>query len=169
MARQTFRRKSSASTTEGRFIASRVQDARRRGYTNREIAAAFDINERTVRKIVAGETSGKRTYRERVTPSEAPNASIVRLDLVVGLDAQGNEIIRTVNAKTPLVRGRTPTPFDVFRLPNMQAVADAEGKRLARQYEAMIAVHTTPRISSLRPIARRNPNKRLVTIRGRVA
>lgn len=133
------RRKATPSSSEARFEASRIQAARRRGYTNREIADAFGINERTVRKIISGETSGKRIYREKIAPTrnvgpEAQNLSIVRLDLVIGKDAQGHDVVRSVNAKTPLIGGRTPTPFDVLIMPDLAAVADAEALRLKRQY-----------------------------------
>lgn len=171
------RRKASATSAEGRFEASRIQAARRRGYTNREIASAFGINERTVRKIVSGETSGKRIYAEKIAPTrnvapEAQNLSIVRLDLVIGHDERGNEIIRTVNAKTPLIGGRTPTPFDVFLLPDLGAVAQSEMVRLQNRYQGSADVaHPASRvsISSIRPIVRRDARKRLVTIRGMYA
>lgn len=172
MARN-FRRRAAATSPEGRFEASRIQDARRRGYTNREIASAFGINERTVRKIVSGETSGKRIYAEKVAPSRAPgkqNLSIVRLDLVIGKDAAGEDVVRTVNAKTPLVRGRTPTPFDAFLIPDLVAVAAVETDRLQRQYAGSVVVVNyagAGRIASIRPIERRDAHKRLVTIVGR--
>jgi transcriptional regulator with XRE-family HTH domain len=173
VARQNFRRRSGATTPEARFEASRIQDARRRGYTNREIAQQFGINERTVRKIVSGETSGRRIYREKIAPArrETGSPSIVRLDLVVGIDDQGNEIIRTVNAKTPLINGRTPTPFDAFRLPDLATVARNETARLLRQYAGSLGGTPIdrPRISSIRPIMYRDPRKRLVTIVGRAA
>lgn len=177
MARASYRRKAGATSEEGRFEASRIQAARRRGYTNREIASAFGINERTVRKIVSGETSGKRIYREKIAPTrnvapEARNLSIVRLDLVIGTDDAGNPVVRTVNAKTPLIAGRTPTPFDVFLLPDLGAVAQAEMQRLQNRYAGTQDVaHPASRvsISSVRPIVKRDPRKRLVTIRGTYA
>jgi hypothetical protein len=169
-----YRRHSEQRSSEGRFIASRIQDARRRGATNQQIADAFGINERTVRKIVSGETSGRKLYREHVAPTtrvapESQNLSIVRLDLVLGKDANGDDIVRTVNARTPLIGGKTPTPFDVFRLPNMETVARAEWQRLQNRYAGAITIVSPGfRISSIRPIVRRDPTKRLVTITGQV-
>lgn len=202
------RRRSTQKSDEGRFIAARIQNARRQGRTNAEIADAFGINERTVRKLVSGETSGKRLYKEHVAPTrrvDVRNKSIVRLDLVIGEDEQGNEIIRTVNAKTPLVNGQTPTPFDIFQLPDLQNVAQAEAARMIAQYAGAISPQTLcrrrycrhmivdheydpaeegigacllcrcpeyveprVRVASVRPIVRRNPAKRLVTIVGTI-
>lgn len=160
-------------TEESRFLASRIQDAKRRGYTNREIGEAFGINERTVRKIRSGESSGTRTYRQRIEKApRSASPSIVRMDLRIGTDTDGNPVVRTVNAKVPALtsaRGRrvAPTPFDVFRLPNLAAVAFAEGRRLQRNYGALGGIHyTDPTISTIRPIVRRNPRTRLVTVQG---
>jgi len=174
-------RKAQSSSDEGRFLASRIQDARRKGYSNRIIADSFGINERTVRKIVSGETSGKRLYAQHVAPSRAytQNLSIVRLDLAIGKDAQGNDVIRSVNAKTTLVNGKTPTPFDVLRMPSLNAIAMAEADRMRRQYGGTNVLEPlddeeldemagrAPRITAIRPIRRRDPSKRMVVIQGR--
>lgn len=158
-------RKSRATTAEGRFLASRIQDAHRRGATNAEIGRAFGINERTVRKIRSGETSGRRTFAQLVEPSlraqGGPNPSIVRVDIKIGEDAGGNDIIRTVNARIPTVVTRdgrriSATPADVFRIPGLATLIDAEGKRLATQYAAsMDRPGKGARVQSFRPISQR--------------
>jgi hypothetical protein len=172
-----FRTRSAAQTGEGRFIASRITDARRRGATNADIARAFGINERTVRKIIAGETSGTATF-ERIAgkPRKAAetaverggNPSIVRVDIKLGVDSDGKDIVRTVNARVPTVRtlsGRmvTPTPADVFRIPKLAALISAEIERLERQYGAVI-VAGRGQVLSMRPIVlRRAPLRIQVT------
>lgn len=157
---------------ESRFIASRIQDARRRGATNRQIAEAFGMNERTVRKIVAGETPGTRIYKSKIeAPRPKASPSIVRIDIQIGEESNGDPVIRTINAKVPALptaKGvrAAPTPFDVFRLPNLEAVAVAEGQRMQRNYGMLGARYVEPRISTIRPIARRNPKTVLYTITG---
>jgi len=163
------RRKASAQSTEGRFIASRIQDARRRGATNAEIGDAFGMNERTVRKIVAGETPGTRVFARKMAPPKgerrASTPNIFRAD--IELD---DGMVRTVNVKIPDLPTRTgkgaPTPFDVFRLPDLQQVADAEGRAMQRRYNMGDA--RAPRFVGLRQIVRRRAPK-LVTIRGVVS
>lgn len=133
-------RRARAVTTEGRFLASRIQDAKRRGATNEQIARAFGINERTVRKIRSGESSGKRTFGRLVEPSQdaarSPGASpsIIRVDIRL---SNGN--IRTVNARVPTVPTRSgrrvaATPADIFRIPGLESLIEAEIQRLERQY-----------------------------------
>lgn len=129
-----------ATTTEGRFLASRIQDAKRRGATNAQIARAFGINERTVRKIRSGESSGTRTFGKLVEPTrgarvaQGANPSIVRVDIRLS-----NGMIRTVNARVPTILDRrgnrvTPTPADLFRIPKLETLIDAEIKRLEQHY-----------------------------------
>lgn len=161
--------RSRQTSPEGRFLAARVKDAKRRGFTNREIANAYGINERTVRKIASGESSGRRTFGKLVAPSQqahvAPGASpsIVRVDLKLGKDAAGNDVIRTVNARLPSVlnaRGQrvAATPADVFRIPGLAGMVDAERQRLAQQYGAVIVTTRDAGVVSMRPIAlRRKP------------
>lgn len=171
MARR--RRASPRDADESRYLASRIQDARRRGYSTQVIADSFGMNERTVRKILSGETSGSRIYKRHVEPV-APKASpsIVRVDVNIGTDASGDPVVRTINAKVPTLptakgaRG-APTPFDVFRLPNLQQVAIAEGKRMQREYAALLTgLNVNPSISTIRPITQRNPKTKLHTITG---
>lgn len=173
MARRRPKPATPADRPESRELAARIQDAKRRGYTNKQIGEAFGMNERTVRRIRSGETPGTRIYKERVQAApRGSSPSIVRMDLLMGVDENGNEVVRTVNAKVPAMRTakgmrRAPTPFDVFRLPDLASVATAEAKRLGREYGNLVARFAAPgTISSIRPIARRNPDKRLVTVRG---
>jgi hypothetical protein len=174
MARRRAHARSRQETSEGRFLAARIQDARRRGATNREIADAFGINERTVRKIVSGESTGRGTFRRLVEPTQraaqgSPNPSIVRVDLQVTY-ADGTTETRSVNARVPTIRTArgdrvTPTPADVFRLPGAIEAATAEADRLARQYGQSLA-HA--RVTALRPILHRRAPLRF-TIGGTLA
>lgn len=164
-------RKSKASTPEGRFIASRIADAKRRGATNRQIGEAFGVNERTVRKIVAGETSGTRTYHRKMDAPKRPRSTpnIFRADLVIG-EEDGREIVRSVNVKVPdlaTARGKAaPTPFDVFRVPSLQQIAIAEGDAMRRRY-GLSAFRV--KLDGLRSVAQRGPTSKLVEIRGTAA
>lgn len=162
------RRKSQATTTEARFIAARIRDAERRGYTQRQIGDAFGINERTVRKIKSGETSGTRTYHRKMDAPKRPRSTpnIFRADLIIG-EQDGRDIVRSVNVKIPdlpTATGRkAPTPFDVFRLPTLAQVAIAEGDAMRRRYAlGAFAV----KLGGLRSVAQRSPTSRLVEIRG---
>lgn len=130
------RRKSSATTPEGRLIASRIQDARRRGLTNKEIGTSFGINERTVRKIVAGETPGTRIYKEKAQPNKqraSTNAFTVDIEIAKGEVRSKNVILPDyTNAKGQRV---APTPFDVFRYPNLDEVAEREAENMRQRYQ----------------------------------
>jgi len=159
------RRHAKPSSPEGRVIAAAIQDARRRGATTDEIAAAFDMNERTVRRIVAGETPGTRVYARKVKPPKRGGTSpnIMRAD--IELD---DGMVRTVNVKVPNVPKagggtRAPTPFDAFRIPELADVADAEGRAMQRRYA--MSSPGAPRFLGLRRIERRRAPK-LVTIHG---
>lgn len=173
MAR-VFRRRSAAKTTEGRIEAAAIQSARRRGMTNREIASRLGINERTVRKIVAGETSGTRIYAQRVTskqPKERVSSpNLFRADLRLGYDDDGFPIVRSINVKLPDVPGptgpRAPTYFDILRFPDLESVAARESEAMTRRYGEHVA-RVDPELVSLRPVAvmRKTP----ITIRGLVA
>lgn len=172
MAR-AFRKRSAATTAEGRTEAAAIQAARRRGMSNREIADRLGINERTVRKIVSGETSGTRIFHKRMPTVEGRAASpnIFRADVRIGYDAKGDEIIRSVNVKLPDVPGakgpRAPTFFDVLRLPDMRSVARTEAEKMRNRYGDLVTQEDADAfISSLRPIIRRDESKVLHTIRG---
>lgn len=167
-------RRSRATTTEGRFLASRIQDAHRRGATNAEIARAFGINERTVRKIRSGETSGRRTFGRLVEPTgraietgreRGANPSIVRVDLKLGKDAAGNDVVRTVNARIPTIVNRrgqrvAATPADIFRIAGLNDLIDREIERLERQY-GNIVVTGRGSVLSFRPMVRRRKPLRI--------
>lgn len=173
MAR-SFRRHATPATPEARIEAAAIQRARSRGMTNAQIADRFGINERTVRKIVSGETSGTRIFRERMPSANVKGASpnIFRADIRIGYDPDGKEVIRSVNVKIPDVQGprgpRAPTFFDVLRLPDFQTVAKIERQKMQNQYGEKIAVTDTDDVAliSLRNIVKRDPTKILHTIRG---
>ena len=175
MARQ-FRTRSAPASKEARVEAAAIQQARRAGMTNREIADRLGINERTVRKIVAGETSGKRIYRARVVESteRAASPNVFRADVRIGFDENGNEMIRSVNVKLPDVQGpkgkRAPTFFDILKLPDLSTVAKAEATKMRNRYGEFVArADVGARIKSLRPIYRRDPSTTLHTITGQVS
>lgn len=158
------RRATPKPNPEARLLASRIQDARRRGATNREIGERFGMNERTVRKIVAGETPGTRIYAAKVpTPKvggTTPNIMRANFDL-------GDGVIRSRNVKIPNLPGIhgpvAPTPFDAFRLPELQGVAEAEGRAMQRRYGMTEA--NAPRLVGLQRIIQRRAAK-LITIKG---
>lgn len=160
-----------ATTSEGRFLASRIQDAHRRGYTNAEIARAYGVNERTVRKIRSGETSGRRTFGRLVEPQRnvhpGASPSIVRVDIRLP-----NGEVRSVNARIPTVRNARgqsvgATPADIFRMPQLQTLLDAEMARLARQYGGIPPdmddddAAEVASVLSFRPIVRRSAPLRI--------
>jgi hypothetical protein len=143
---RAFRRRAAPSTPEARVEAAAIQQARRRGLTNRDIAQRLGINERTVRKIVAGETPGTRIYREKVTSQTSKDRpaspNIFRADLRIGQDAEGGDVVRTINVKLPDVPGargrRAPNFFDVLRLPDLQGIANAEAMAMQQRYATAI-------------------------------
>lgn len=174
MARAQFRKRSAPASPEARVQAAAIQAARRRGMTNAEIAKRLGYNERTVRKIISGETSGKRLYKQRVrTTAERPSSpNIFRADVRIGYDQDGFDVIRSVNVKLPDVPGphglRAPTFFDVLRLPDLQSVAQQEAAAMRNRYGSDVVVREDAEalIQSLRPIVRRDPKTKLHTIRG---
>lgn len=176
MAR-AFRKRATPTTPEARIEAAAIQSARRRGMTNKEIAKRLGVNERTLRKIVAGETPGTRIYRQKVaqpTADRPASPNIFRADVRIGYDAEGNELIRSVNVKLPDVPGirgrRAPTFFDVLRLPDLQSVAKVEAQKMRNRYGELVTQEDAEAfIESLRPIYRRDPAKKLHTIRGNYA
>lgn len=140
-------RKSTPKPT-ARDLALAVRQGERQGKTQREIGAALGINERTVRKIKSGETSGTRTTerlrRRPLRPGATPNA--MNAEFVMGYDANGQPVLASANIIVTDVRTRhgtrrAPTALDVFRMPNLANVADAERKRMMRQYASIV---TTP-------------------------
>lgn len=176
MAR-AFRKRAAPATAEARTEAAAIQQARRRGMTNAEIGKRLGINERTVRKIVSGETPGTRIYRKRVTEFQSKTGqrpaspNIFRADIRIGYDANDDEIIRSVNVKLPDVPGpkgrRAPTFFDVLRLPNLQSVAQIEAEKMRNRYGELVTREDAESlIRTLRPIFRRDESKPLHKIVG---
>jgi predicted transcriptional regulator len=169
-----FRARSAASTEEGREIASRIQLARRHGATNKQVAQAFGINERTVRKIVAGETPGTRIYHQRTTTAhvrQSPN--VFKVDILIGYDENGDPVVRSQNVLLPNLRNRRgdlvpPTAFDALRFPDLYNVAATEARRMARQYGKQVEREAFA-VETVHPVAFRNPRTILHTIKGTFA
>lgn len=141
MARRT---KSTPATPQARDLALAIRQGERKGLTQKQIAATLGINPRTVRKVKSGQTSGRRTY-ERLTrrPKIRATPNAFNAEFVIGYDADGQPIIGSANIIVPDIRTRdggrrAPTALDVFRLPDLAAVADAERRRLARQYASSL-------------------------------
>lgn len=156
------RRRSAQTAVEGRYIAARILDAKRRGYTNKIIADSFGINERTVRKIVSGETSGRRTYARQVTDVHTASRNVVNVKILLGYDNSNQPIIKSTNI---IARARdrsgnlvAPTPFDVLRLNALQDVAQIEGDLMQQRYGAAVPLPVVPRAVSMSYIER--PRKR---------
>lgn len=157
MARRT---KSVTTTPQARDLALAIRQGERRGLTQTQIAATLGINARTVRKIKSGQTSGAATYTRLTARPQRPSATqnAFNAEFVVGRDADGNPIIGSANIIIPDVRTRTggrraPTALDVFRLPDLGLVIEAERQRLARQYSNLVTTAGTSNTPRLRAIA----------------
>lgn len=142
------RRKSQPTTVQARDLALSIRQGERAGLKQKEIAAVLGINERTVRKIKSGQTSGRKTYRRLTTTPRGARATpnAFNAEFVVGYDSDGNPIIGSANIIVADVTTRTgerraPTPLDVFRVQGLADVAARERAAMARRYnvEAMQA------------------------------
>lgn len=86
----------------------------------------------------------------------------MRVDIKLGTDADGNDVVRTVNARIPTLPDRSgkrvaATPADVFRVPRLDTLIAREIERLERQYGGLV-VSGHGQVRSFRPIAlRRKP------------
>lgn len=146
MRRAMVRRaKSAPATLQARDLSLAIRQGERRGLSQKDIAATLGINPRTVRKIKSGQTSGRATYARLTTRPQRPSATqnAFNAEFVVGRDAGGNPIIGSANIIIPDVRTRdggrrAPTALDVFRLPDLGLVIEAERQRLARQYSNLV-------------------------------
>ena len=128
------RKRSGATSQEGRYIASRIQDARRRGATNKEIATAYNINERTVRKIVAGETPGTKIYRERTTTTgKRGSPNVFTVDIQISEDEVRSKNVILPSRRKPNGDWLDPTVFDMFRFPDLEQVAVEEARAMQRR------------------------------------
>ncbi len=164
MKRRLKYRRSGATTPQARIITTAIRQGERRGEIQAQIAARLGLSgPRAVRKIKSGETPATRIFAAKMRPmrpGSSPNIMRADIDL-------GDGMIRTVNVKIPNVVSasggtRAPTPFDVYRFPDLTSVAEAEGRAMQRRYDMQGA--NAPRFVGLRRIERRGAAK-LITIR----
>lgn len=134
------RRKSTPATAEARDLATAIRQGERRGLTQREIAATLGINERTVRKVKYGQTSG-RAIHKRLTrePAHPSTRNAFNVEFTIGRDARGKPVFGSVNIIVPDVRDRhgnrrPPTVLDVFRMPDLAAILAAHQAAMAQAY-----------------------------------
>lgn len=142
------RRKSTPATPEARDLALAIRQGERRALTQKEIGAALGINERTVRKIKSGQTSGRKIV-PRLIKAPKVRATENTFNAYFTLrDSAGNETPVSINIIVPDVRTRdggrrAPTALDIFRL-DMDSVADAEAARFANRYGYVDAKRSGP-------------------------
>jgi predicted transcriptional regulator len=142
MARAKSPRKAShPATPQGREIARTIREGERAGLTQREIATTLGTNERTLRRIKSGETSGTRTYSRLTASPKRPRSQpgLFNAEFVVGYTVSGEPVIASHNVTVPQLRTRTgelrnPTPLDVFRVRGLAATIAAERAAQARRY-----------------------------------
>lgn len=145
-----------------RDLATTIRQGERAGMTQRQIAAVLGINERTVRKIKSGQTSGTKTYarltRRPKKPAATPNA--FQASFVVGYDKDGQPIIGSANLIIADVRTRTgerraPTALDVFRVPGLAGVIEQERARMVARYADIVKPGTgTARLRNITRMAK---------------
>lgn len=163
------RRKSTTTTPQARDIALSIRQGERLGLTQREIGATLGINERTVRKIKEGQTSGTRTHaRVTKTPKIRAETGLFNAEYVIGYDASGNEIVGSRNVTIPVLQDRfgkpkTATALDVFRIRGLAEMAAQERAALARRYGNVARLASADTPVRLRAIGR--ARRRTVTLR----
>lgn len=164
------RRRSEPTTQEAREIALAIRQGERLGLTQREIGATLGINERTVRKIRSGQTSGRRTYKRVMKAPKAARqeTGLFNAEFVIGFDPSGNEIIGSRNVTIPQLRTasgdlRAPTPLDVFRVRGLATVIAKERLAQARRYGNIARIAGTDSSIRLRRISRARKATTLVT------
>lgn len=152
------KRTSRATTPQARDLARAIRQGERAKIPQRDIAAALGINERTVRKIKSGQTTGTRTYA-RLTkgPKRVTLAGAFNAEFTVGYDRDGKPVFGSANLIVADVRTkeggrRAPTALDVFTVPNLGDVIDAERERLARRYGIDVISGKGSRLPRLRKI-----------------
>lgn len=163
------RRKSTPTTPQARDIALSIRQGERAGLTQREIGATLGINERTVRKIKEGQTSGTRTFA-RVTkePKIRAETGLFNAEFVIGYDTAGNPIVGSRNVTVPVIRDRfgkpkAATALDVFRIRGLATLAAQERAALARRYGNVATVAPANSPIRLRAIGR--ARRRTTTLR----
>lgn len=168
------RRKAEPATREARDLSLAIRQGERRGLTQRQIAETLGINERTVRKVKSGQTSGRRTFARLTTTPRGvratPNA--FNAEFTIGYDADGNPVIGSANiivADLRTAKGgrRAPTALDVFRVQGLAEVAAAERAAMARRYASTVARVASDRTVRLRSIGTmRKPAAAILTTGG---
>lgn len=168
------RKRSQPATPEARDLARAIGQGKRLGLTNREIGETLGINERTVRKIRAGETPGTRTHRRLTATPKTPRAEpgLFNAEFVVGYTPSGDEVIASRNVTISKIRQadgtmRDPTPLDVFRVRGLATVAAQERLALAQRYGNVATVAGPDSPIRLRKIGQ--ARKRSVVIRTQTA
>jgi hypothetical protein len=153
------RRRSEPATPEARQIARAIGEGKRQGLTNREIGEALGINERTVRKVRAGETSGVRTYKRVMQTPKTPRreTGLFNAEFVVGYTSTGESVVASRNVTISRIRNadgsyREPTPLDVFRVRGLAVVAAQERIALLQRYGNVATVAGTDSPIKLRKI-----------------
>lgn len=163
------RRKATPSTQQGRDLARSIREGQRQRLTQKEIAATLGINERTVRKILSGETPGTRTHKRLTATPKARRAErgLFNAEYVIGYDADGNAIIGSTNVNIGQIRGadgsmRDPTALDVFRIRRLASTIAQERAGLAQRYTnvARLAPEDSP--IRLRAISRARKHTALI-------
>lgn len=155
------RRRSEPTTDEARRIALTIRQGERLGLTQREIGETLGINERTVRKIKSGQTSGKRTYSRVMHVPKAPRAEtgLFNAEFVIGYTPSGEPVIGSTNVTIPNLRTatgdqRAATPLDVFRVRGLASVVAQERAALTRRYASVATAAPADSPVRLRAISR---------------
>lgn len=132
-----------ARTVQAGYLARRIEALRAGGQTRRQIAQATGIGERTQRKLISGETSGKRWYQRivpRITTPAGRGASVRRRGVDIPRSAEPGHFSIVVRkedgsyARIPVIlrdyeQATHLTVFDKARIinnPNVQDVLESE-------------------------------------------
>lgn len=163
------RKRSAPATSQGRDIARAIAEGKRQGLTNRQIGATLGINERTVRKIRAGETSGTKTYARLTRKPQTFRAEkgLFNAEYVIGYDGSGQPIIGSTNVSIGQIRTlsgdyRDPTALDVFRVRRLAATIARERAQQARSYAQVATLAPVESPIRLRAISRARRHTALI-------
>lgn len=140
-------RKSAPASPQARQLVLAIRQGERQGLTQKQIAAALGINERTVRKAKSGQTSGTRTVERLTKTPRAKRAEtgLFNAEYVIGYDDSGQAVIGSSNVTIPAIRNangttRPPTALDVFRVRGLARLAAEQRAAQARRYGAVTRV-----------------------------
>lgn len=155
------RKRSAPATPAARDLALTIRQGERLGLTQREIADTLGINERTVRKIKSGQTSGTRTRARIMHTPKGPRqeSGLFNAEFVIGYTASGEEVIGSRNVTIPNLRTatgetRAPTPLDVFRVRGLATVVAKERLAQAMRYANVATLAPVDSSIRLRAISR---------------